>query len=352
MRKFLKRLLMIITISIVLMLAILAWFAHTNFAPRELEPLEVKNPAGEGIDIKDQMTIISWNIGYAGLGEDMDFFYDGGKGVEPPKIYYHICVNGILNQLKSFQNADFFLFQEVDINSARSYYTDQVNLLSQRFPDLQYVFARNYDVKFVPVPWHHPMGKVQAGLLTMFRYSPDSSVRISLPGVYKWPVKMFMLDRCLTYNAFPLNNGKKLILINTHNEAFDDGGMRVEQLNKIKSILLKEFQEGNYLIAGGDWNQNPPGFSADLINDGNKPFSVLPAIDTNFLPGEWKWVFQNKTPSNRKVDQHYVMGRTETTVIDFFVVSPNVKVLSVKTHPYNFRYSDHNPVEMKFELIK
>lgn len=342
---------MTLTLILVLFLAIVAWFIFSDFSPDESENLRVENPFGRNIGNAKEMTIITWNLGYAGLGEDMDFFYDGGKGVEPPRIYYNICINGILNQLDVFGNADFLLLQEVDVNSARSYYTDQRKLISGRFPDLQYVFADNYKVKFVPVPWFQPMGKVHAGLLTMFRYSPDSSARIALPGSFKWPVRLFMLDRCMTYNSFPVENGKKLVIINTHNEAFDDGNMRTSQLNRIKSVLLKEFNDGNFVIAGGDWNQNPPGFDTAMIVDGNKPFDVHPPIDTTFLPPDWKWVFYDKVPTNRKVDQPFQKGVTGTTIIDFFVVSPNIKVRAVKTLPYNFRYSDHNPVEMKFELV-
>jgi endonuclease/exonuclease/phosphatase family metal-dependent hydrolase len=50
------------------------------------------------------------------------------------------------------------------------------------------------------------------------------------------------------------------------------------------------------------------------------------------------------------VDRPYVKGITGTTIIDFFVVSPNVEILSVKTLGNNFAWSDHQPVLMKVRL--
>ena len=39
-------------------------------------------------------------------------------------------------------------------------------------------------------------------------------------------------------------------------------------------------------------------------------------------------------------------------VIDGFLCSPNVTVLSLETLDAGFRYSDHNPVLLQFELQK
>ena len=121
-------------------------------------------------------------------------------------------------------------------------------------------FAKNYDVFFVPVPPATPMGKVLSGLTIFGKYQPTSSVRYSFPGEYGFPKQLFMLDRCFLVNRYPLSNGKELLIINTHNEAFDPGQIRKAQMSYLKDFLLTEFRNGNYIITGGDWNQAPPGF--------------------------------------------------------------------------------------------
>jgi endonuclease/exonuclease/phosphatase family metal-dependent hydrolase len=52
----------------------------------------------------------------------------------------------------------------------------------------------------------------------------------------------------------------------------------------------------------------------------------------------------------RFTNQPYVEEKSLTSVVDFFLVSPNVKVTKVAVHRLNFEHSDHNPVTATFEL--
>ena len=72
-----------------------------------------------------EFTFLSWNIGYAGLGKEMDFFYDGGGKVRPSKEQFENYLSGIKKTLKENNKVDFIFLQEVDISSKRSYYVDE-----------------------------------------------------------------------------------------------------------------------------------------------------------------------------------------------------------------------------------
>ncbi|HRS53838.1 MAG TPA: hypothetical protein P5250_03950 [Bacteroidales bacterium] len=61
-------------------------------------------------------------------------------------------------------------------------------------------------------------------------------------------------------------------------------------------------------------------------------------------------MYDSMVPTNRDVNTPYYNDYTKTTIIDFFVVSPNIKVLEIKADDKNFTYSDHNPVKMKVKL--
>jgi len=62
-------------------------------------------------------------------------------------------------------------------------------------------------------------------------------------------------------NRYRVENGKELVLINTPNEAFDKGGfIRKIQMKRLREIVLNEYNSGNYVITGGNWNQYPPDF--------------------------------------------------------------------------------------------
>ena len=79
-----------------------------------------------------------------------------------------------------------------------------------------------------------------------------------------------MLDRCFMVNRYPLENGKELLVINTHNEAFDPGEIRKAQMAYLKEFLLSEYAKGNYIIAGGDWNMSPPDFKPEFTRKQSK----------------------------------------------------------------------------------
>jgi endonuclease/exonuclease/phosphatase family metal-dependent hydrolase len=117
----------------------------------------------------------------------------------------------------------------------------------------------------------------------------------------------------------------------------------------LDSAMISEYERGNYVITGGDWNSNPRGFNFATIATGDKVTVIEPPVESDFLPG-WQFIFDPSKPSNRYVDTPYKKGVTQTTIIDFFVVSPNVEVTRVTTIPLGFAYSDHEPVVMKVRL--
>jgi endonuclease/exonuclease/phosphatase family metal-dependent hydrolase len=329
-------------------LLILATMA--DFRP---EPEEKAETRGVSPDIQKSdsvFTILTWNLGYFGLGKDCDFFYDGGKMTRPAKSDYLDYSARALDYLDKAEKSDFYFFQEVDIKARRSYNDDQVERLRNVFPGLESSTALNYVVSFVPMPLNNPMGRVKSGLVSFSSFHTIENTRYAFPGGYAWPTRLFMLDRCFLLSRLALPSGKELILINTHNEAFDDGSQRSQQMAVLKDLMLSEFAKGNYVVTGGDWNQNPVGYSIGRFSNNDIGRKIDPAIELDFLPQGWLWVFDPSVPSNRDVDEVYLKGRTPTTIIDFFVVSPNIMVEKVWTEDLGFAWSDHQPVRMRFKI--
>jgi len=297
-----------------------------------------------------ELNLFIWNIGYCGLNKEMDFFYSGGKQVYPEKDVVFANIQGVKTQVKLVQPVDFMMFQEVDKSSLRSYFTNQVDTLSNMFENYSSTFAKNYDVAFVPMPLSNPMGSVKSGLLTLSKYTPISSVRYSFEGNFIWPKALFMLDRCYMVNRYKLSNGKQLLMINTHNSAYDTGGLRKAQMIQIREFIEKEYEQGNYIIVGGDWNQCAPGFKNNFSKD-KMDFESKLDIDEGFMPADWTWFYDNGEPTNRRNRIDYQQGNTLTTVIDFFLLSPNIEAKSIKNISNGFTYSDHQPVKASVKLI-
>ena len=352
-RIFFKTLGALIVLSIFFLIVASLIATFTNYNPPDREILKSTGKMLDNRINKDQISLMSWNIGYAGLGEKMDFFYDGGSQVRPTREYYNETYKGIRSFLLKNDSIDFLLLQEVDKKAHRSYRNNQVKKINSLFPGHRSVFAKNYDVLFVPVPINNPMGKVVAGLSNLSKYEPVTNERVSFPGNFAWPKSIFMLDRCFILQRFTTKDGKILVLINTHNSAFDDGRLREKQFALLRQTALEEYAKANFVIIGGDWNQNPPGFNPSLLKNGDVPRKHdLPNVPDDFMPHGWRWAFDTSVPTNRDVSEPYIKGQTSTTILDYFLISPNLQLLNVETIDLGFKYSDHNPVMMEVRFLE
>jgi endonuclease/exonuclease/phosphatase family metal-dependent hydrolase len=349
MKRLLKILFFVILLPCVVLIMLILYASVTDYKPAQKETVYSPDGKADTLSPSKTYSFLIWNIGYAGLDKQMDFFYDGGKKVRTSKDQLDQNIGCIEKFITSLDSVDFKLLQEVDISSRRSYHRNEVKRFSDDLSNNHAFYGKNYDVFFVPVPFTNPMGSVNSGVLSFSRFNPSEVTRISFPGQYSWPKRLFMLDRCFLVMRFPLSGGKQLLVVNTHNEAYDTGIIRDEQMAFLKKFLLAEYELGNYIIVAGDWNQCPPdfqpGFSGDIFDTID-----FKGIEPGFLPSGWTWAFDNTIPSNRRVDKVYVKGTTRTTVIDFFLLSPNLRSIACKTIDLGFSCSDHQPVQIKIIL--
>jgi len=344
----------LLAMSGTILLVVVGFFAYstiTDYQPDSIEIIAYEKANSFDTIPVGRLKLYTWNIGYCGLGAEMDFFYEKGSMVMPDRKSYEKYSKGIGKQLSELPKPDFVLLQEVDRHSKRSYYDNQVARFQIIFNGYSSAFAFNYKVPFIPIPMKSPMGKVNAGLLTFSHFKPTEAQRVDYHSSYSWPKRLFLLDRCFILTRYLVSNSRQLVLINLHNSAYDDAAeMRTKELKLLKSVLVEEYSKGNYVIAGGDWNQNPLPFRQDSIRDGNLAKSITPGIPDDFLPMGFKWVFDPNFSTNRDVDKPYTKSKTATSIIDFFVLSPNINLLSTNTLQTNFEFADHQPVEMEVEL--
>ena len=349
--KYLSRLFFFLALVIVLYFSIIILTGiFTDYHPKEISELEISGNL-EKAQISDSIfTFLSWNIGYGGLGAEMDFFYDGGKMVRPPLKLVEKYTVGILDFFNANDSIDFILLQEVDRKSTRTNFQDELSMLDGILINYSSSFGYNYKVQFIPIPLTRPLGQVEMGQANFSRHKPASSERYTYHSAYSWPKQLFMPDRCFVVSQFNLSNGKELVVINTHNSAYDsEGKLRNIEIPLIRDFMLNEFNQGNYVVAGGDWSQNPPDFKPEKLRT-NYQAAKTEMLDEMFFPKGWKICYDEKTPTNRKVDIPLTKGKTEATVIDYFILSPNLDLTEIKTHSLNFQYSDHNPVFLKIRL--
>jgi endonuclease/exonuclease/phosphatase family metal-dependent hydrolase len=347
MARMIKKILFGLLMVPVLFILFLLISTLAEYRPPEQLILETPgNP--DTLEISENYSALIWNIGYAGLGAGMDFFYDGGRGVRDTRDHVRGNFSSISAFLRSNDTIDFFLLQEVDIASKRSYRMNQVVALDSLLGMREGFVGINYQAGFVPIPVYSPLGKVKSGIVNYSHLRPLDVRRYSYPGSFSWPGRSFNLKRCYLVSKFALSSGKEFILVNTHNSAYDDGTLRDEEIKALSGFVLEEYKRGNYVLIGGDWNQCPSGFKPQF----SEPFDSLEVkfLPPDFLPG-WKQAYPTDGPTNRRIQTPYNRNETLTTVIDFYIASPNIFILEMQRVDLDFKHSDHQPVIVTFRFI-
>ena len=353
MKKLLKVIAVIVLALILIIAAVLGVLSAAEYRPADVETVAADSGAEALLETGTELTLVSWNCGYGALGDNADFFMDGGKSVyTADRARVEQNLDGIREALKSL-DPDLAVLQEVDVNSSRSYGQDERAVLREAMPGASEAFAYNFNTLYVPYPVP-PIGHVESGLYTLSRAKARTAERISLPCPFSWPIRLVNLKRCLLVSRFPVKGtDRELVLVNLHLEAYDSGEGKEAQTRQLVSFMQTEYEKGNYVIAGGDFNQR---FT-------NVDQSAYPVYEGMWQPGEidaaafgenFTLLADNTVPSCRSLDRAWAGAEKEGFqfyLIDGFIVSANVRTDEVKTLDLGFAFTDHNPVQLRFTLL-
>ena len=339
----------VIGLVILFALVFLGVLTIAEFRPAEIEKLEtVKHGAAAGLAVNVPFSVLTWNIGYASLDVSQDFFMDGGKGVRPSSDEN---VRRNLSGIRDFLSENHFdiaLIQEIDIASKRSYYVNQRDYLTENFSGSS-SFAYNFNSMFVPIPFPEFIGKVESGLLTLNRFKNIEAFRMSLPNPFSWPVRAVNLKRCLLISRLPVDNSEaQLVIVNLHLGAYDSSGGREAQTKAMLDFMYSEYAKGNYVIAGGDFNQNFPGIDPQRFALKHSDYFTAGTLNPSLLEPLWQYASSTQIPTYRLLNEPYSgdLENTQLYIIDGFILSPNVELINMTTFDLGFKYSDHNPVKI------
>ncbi len=330
---------------------LIGWLTLNEYRPADTEALQLSGAqSNRKAAVGETIRVLTMNVGYGSLGAEQDFFMDGGEMTRPEsQSIVEENIRGILSGL-GLRKADIYLLQEVDRDSYRSYGLDEAEMLRRGLGG-NMAFAYNYNCDFVPFPWP-PIGRVKSGLATYTVFEVSSAVRESLPVPFAWPVRTANLKRCMLVERIPVEGSdKELVIINLHLEAYDDGEGKAAQTKQLMQLISREYAKGNYVIAGGDFNQ--------VFEDAKNAYPVL---DENYwqpgmllssdLPQGFRYVYDATVPTCRLLNEPYSgnRSRTQLYVIDGFIVSDNLHVRHAETVDLNFAHTDHQPVYLEVSL--
>lgn len=333
--------------------ALVGFLTLREYKPKDTESVEIEGEGTKTAKIGEPISVLTFNTGYGALDAKHDFFMDGGSDVNADseeQIRRNLeGISGIITET----NADVVFLQEVDVDSNRSKHINEAQTYYELRDDDSHAYATNFRCDFIPYPLP-PIGKVEGGIVTLNRFGATEAERISLPTTYTWPVRMCQLKRCLLLERVPIEGtDKELVLVNLHLEAYDDGEAKVAQTRLLASVLLSEYEKGNYCIAGGDFNQSLPSVDTSLYPVINDDYFKAGVVDGSLFPEGWNFPADDTTPTARLLNGPYNPedANTQYYMLDGFITSPNVRVESVKTLDEGFTYSDHNPMLLNVTLL-
>ena len=317
---------------------------------------EAENSSGNNTALytDTEYSALTYNIGFGAYTPDFSFFMDGGTSSwAKSKDSVLETVQGA-GELVASYDPDFAMIEEVDLDSTRSYHVDEYSLLKTCFPDYDSVFAQNYDSAFLFYPFTQPHGSSKSGISLFSRYPVTSALRRSFPVSTSF-TKFFDLDRCYSISRISVENGKELVIFALHMSAYGNSdAIRKGQISMLAADMEKEYEAGNYVLCGGDFNHD---LKASEEDDSKRESWAYP-FPREELPDHFSFGLDLLSDTEREAlwdsarnaDMEYVPGVTYTVTLDGFILSDNMECTSYENINTGYTYSDHDPVYMKFKL--
>jgi endonuclease/exonuclease/phosphatase family metal-dependent hydrolase len=210
--------------------------------------------------------------------------------------------------------------------------------------------------KFVP----HPkiMGSAGTKLVVFSRYRLGKARRYQLPRAPGNPIERdFNFKRAILEVEIPLANGKNLVILNTHLEAFPKGTNVMER--QIKRLLwrLKSLDEQAVpWILGGDFNLLPPGQSALLSHEARGIHREPTEICSIYQRYAGVPIIAEATGGHMRhyftFTQRSGANRLPVRTLDYFFAAPNVAIETYSVMQEGMMgLSDHLPLVANFRPV-
>ena len=362
-----KKVLKIAAIALLAVLAVVLLYVGYVFGTysriEDNQALSVTQGSGgvQTAEADTEYKVLCWNIGFGAYEDDFGFFMDGGAESRAWSKERLIANIEAIGRTIADENPDISILQEVDFDSDRSYHVDEA-LALRTFEDLDAwtdsVFAVNYHSAYLFYPITQPHGASKSGLLTTSKLGIRSAVRRSLP-VETGVTKILDLDRCYSISRVPTDNGKELVIFLLHMSAYGNSdAIREGQIRMLSQDMQKEYEAGNYVLCGGDFNHDLKASNDDNDDAADYESWAYP-FPREELPEHLSFCIDQLSDternalwnSARNADMEYIPGETYTVTLDGFIISDNIECLQYENVNTGYSYSDHDPVYMKFKLL-
>ncbi|MGV3621698.1 MAG: endonuclease/exonuclease/phosphatase family protein [Archangium sp.] len=198
-----------------------------------------------------QLKVMAWNVKYGACR--IDFWFDfWGDRTQMSTTEVNDCLTKVAALIREY-DPDILITEEIEVDSKRSAYVDQVRFLLEN-TNLRYaMYGSTWDARYVP---SEGVGRIDLGNAIFSRYPITKAERIKQDDrTDQDPLTgMFYIKRAISRAEIDLGN-RTVAAFAVHTEAYDFDGTKQKQIKQIFDVLKAE--ELPWVI-GGDWNELPP----------------------------------------------------------------------------------------------
>lgn len=336
---------------------------HTTFA--DLEPAQAyvsRVEAGGNAPAPRTLRIMNYNLKFA--GGRIDFFFDcHGDRVLMSRGEVLKHLEGLAAKIRQV-DPDVLFVQEVDVNSKRAAFLDQLQWLLDH-TGLRYAYyASQWRADFVP---SDGLGAVDSGNAILSKYPLRGGVRIALglrqdQGAIE---RYFYLRRNLLRAELLVPDQPPIYLVGVHTEAYGKDGTKRAHIERFKQEL-DDWAPAGIVIGAGDLNTLPPG-SDQVSGFDDSACSEDYEADDYSLELDWlSDLYRDYTPETPLADYQannapYFTHTTRADgfwnrKLDYIFTSGELAAGSAVTHQdessgmATMPLSDHAPLSVTLEL--
>ncbi|RPH99305.1 MAG: hypothetical protein EHM72_11420 [Calditrichaeota bacterium] len=208
-------------------------------------------------DVPAEIKAMTWNIRFA-AGRKIPWFGDScGDRVILTADEVYAALENLAKRINDVQ-PDILLLQEVDVQSKRTAYIDQVQWLLDH-TSLNYgAYATAWQAQYVP---SDGLGRMDMGNAVLSKWKIEDAERIGLPqrGDQDALTRYFYLQRNMIKTKIKVPGLEQFYVVNIHADAFSTDDTKRKHILRFKEELDRLSSTGALFIAGGDFNLLPPG---------------------------------------------------------------------------------------------
>ena len=337
---------------------------HTGFDDFEEARYYRARDAGPVPAPKTTLRAMNYNVKFG--GGRIDFFFDCfGDRVLMSREEVTRNLERLAAEIRHV-DPDVLIVQELDVNSKRAAYVDQMQWLLDHTALDYGVYASQWKADYVP---SDGIGAVDSGNGILSKYPLSGAVRIALAlrtdqsGLERY----FYLKRNLLRATVTVGD-QKLVVVGVHAEAYSKDGTKKQHIDRFEDELDRWSNDGVLVLGAGDLNTLPPGSEKQhdfpdsvctnedfIADDYREEATWLESLYEKYEPEIPLADYQadNASYFSHTTDRHGFWNRK----LDYFFTNAEVVPRSGMVHQDEARggaetmpLSDHAPVTVELEL--